>query len=143
MVYVVENFEYKKLKLFFISLLWRASVSKQQFFSKISLGEFENIAKEHIAKGDPGDKEDFGVTLAKFDHPLAKSILDPHDDKQSDVNYYRFYLGSYIAYIKVDTKPAPSPLSLIAIAPNKPLYIIYRDFSKSKELELMKILLDS
>jgi hypothetical protein len=141
--YVVKDFEYKKLKLFFISMIWRASVSSHPFFAKVSLGEFEEIAKKHIANGDPGHSEDFSVTLAKFDHPLAKSTLDPHEDKYSDVNYYRFYLASYIAYIKVDYKPTPMPLSQFAMAENRPLYIVCRDFVKSKELDLMKKIVGS
>jgi hypothetical protein len=136
--YIVDNFEYRKLKLFFISMAWRASVSSHPFFSKVSLGQFEDIAKQHIANSDPGDSEDFSVTLARFDHPLAKSMLDPHAEKYSDVNYLRFYLAGYIAYIKVDHKPTPMPLSQFAMAENRPLYIICRDFARSKELDLMK-----
>ena len=123
-------------------MIWRASVSSHQVFSKVSLGQFENIAKEHIANADPGDSEDFSVTLAKFDHPLSKPILDPHADKHSDVNYCRFYLASYIAYMKVDHKPTPTPLSQFAMAENRPLYILCRDFEESKELNLMKKLLE-
>lgn len=135
---MVEDFEYKKLKLFFISMLWRASISSHPFFSRVSLGRFEDIAKERIANRHPGDSEDFTVTLAKFDHPLAKSILDPHEDEHSGVNYYRFYLASYIAYVKVDHRRTPMPLCQFAMAENRPLYILCRDFEKSKELKLMK-----
>lgn len=140
--YVVRDFDYKKLKLFFISMIWRASVSSQDFFSKVSLGEFEDIAKQHIANSDPGDSQNFGTVLAKLDHPLAKSILDPHEDNFSGVHYYRFYLASYIAYIKVDHRPAPKILSPFAMTENKPLYIVCRDFWKSKEVNLMKKLLE-
>ena len=42
--YIVDNFEYSKLKLFFISMVWRASVSSHKYFNRISLGEFEDIA---------------------------------------------------------------------------------------------------
>ena len=135
--YIVNNYEYRKLKLFFISMVWRASVSSQPFFSKVSLGQFEDSAKKHIANNDPGDSEAFSVTLAKFNHPLAKSILDPHADKYSGVNYLRFYLAGYIAYIKVDHKPTPMPFSQFAMAGNRPLYIICRDFGESKEFKLM------
>jgi len=143
LAYVVNNFEYKKLKLFFISMIWRASVSSQQFFSKVSLGQFEDIAKQRIADNEPGDTEDFSVILAKFNHPLAKSILDPHEHKLSDVNYLRFYLGGYIADIKVDYKPNPKLLSQLTMAENRPLCILCRDFKKSKELNLMKKLAGS
>lgn len=140
--YVLRDFDYKKLKLFFISMLWRASVSSQDFFSRVSLGEFEDVAKQHIAKGDPGDSQDFGTVLAKFDHPLAKAVLDPHEDSFSGVDYYRFYLASYIAYMKVDRRPAPKSLSPFAMKENEPLYLVCRDFGKSKEVSLMKKLLE-
>ena len=58
-------------------MVWRAYVSSRPFFSRVSLGQFEDIAKKHIANNEPGDSDAFSVTLAKFDHPLAKSILDP------------------------------------------------------------------
>ncbi|MFC2041494.1 hypothetical protein ACFLTY_04150 [Chloroflexota bacterium] len=135
--YIVDNYDYRKLKLFFISMVWRASVSSQPFFSKVSLGEFEDVAKKHITNNDPGGSDVFSVHLAKFDHPLAKIILDPHEEKYSNVNYLRFYLADYIAYIKVDNRPAPRPYSQIALAENKPLYIICRDFERSKELKLI------
>ena len=119
--YVVDNFEYRKLKLFFISMVWRASVSSHKFFSRISLGQFEDIAKQHIVNSDPGDSEDFSVVVSKFNHPLAKGTWDPYMYENSGVNYIRFYLASYMADIKVDHKPTPTQLSKLAITQNRPL----------------------
>lgn len=141
--YVVDNYEYKKLKLFFISLVWRASVSSRKFFARVSLCQFEDKAKQHIVNNDPGGSEDFSVVLSKFDHPLSKAILDPYMYDNSGVNYVRFYLASYMADIKVDNKPTPVPLSQSIMAENRPLYIICRDFNKSKELDLMRKLVGS
>ena len=139
--YIVDNYEYRKLKLFFISMIWRASVSSHQFFSRISLTQFEDIAKQHIINDDPGDREVFSVVVTKFDHPLAKGIFDPYIYNNSGVNYARFYLASYIADIKIDHKPTPEKLSQLTMDENRPLYIICRDFEKSKELILAKDLI--
>jgi hypothetical protein len=136
--YVVDNYDYSRLKLFFISLLWRASVSSRPFYSKVSLGEFEAIAKKHIEEQNPGGTDDFAVTIAKFDHPSAKSMLDPHSDKFFGVNFCRFYLTDYVAYIKVDHSPSPYLFSQLSIAEGRPLHVICRDFTASKELLLMK-----
>ena len=141
--YVVDDFEYQKLKLFFISMVWRASVSSRKYFSRISLDQFEDIAKQHIANKNPGDSEDFSIVLSKFDYPMAKVMPDPYMYENLGVNYIRFYLASYMADIKVDHRPTPEPLSKIVMTENKPLYIICRDFEKSKELALMKKLVDS
>lgn len=133
----VTEYDYTKLKLFFISLLWRASVSKQDFYRKVNLGSFEEKAKELIAQKNPGTSEEFGVTLAKFDHPLSSAMLDPHLEKISGVNYHRFYLASYVAYIKVDKRKAPESLSDLLLKEGQPLIIINRDFINSAELQLM------
>lgn len=141
--YIVDDFEYRKLKLFFISMVWRASVSSHKVFSRVSLDQFEDIAKQHIVNSDPGDSEDFSVVMSKFDHPLAKGIFDPYMYKNSGVNYLRFYLASYMADIKVDHKPTPKLLSQFAMAENRPLYIPCRNFERSKELSLAKKLVGS
>lgn len=139
--YVVDNYEYSKLKLFFISMAWRASVSSRKFFRRVSLGQFEDIAKQHTMNGNPGNSEDFSVVVSKFNHPLAKGTLDPYMYQNSGVNYIRFYLAGYMADMKVDHKPTPNQLSQITMAENRPLYIICRDFTKSKELDLIKKLI--
>ncbi len=140
--YIVENYEYDTLKLFFISLAWRASVSSRSFFRRIHLGEFEDIAKQHIINNEPGDSEEFSVVVSKFDHPLAKGTFDPYMYQNSGVDYIRFYLAGYIADIKIDQKPTPYQLSPITMASDKPLYVICRDFLKSKELNLAKKLIE-
>lgn len=141
---VVNQFDYKKLKLFFISIIWRASVSNIPFFSRVSLGPFEEVAKTMIYNTNPGSDEDFGVILSRFDHPLGKPIADPYKTTLLDVNYYRFFLASYIADIKVDEKSTPASLSSFTIAHNRPLVIISRNLEKSKDFEVMrKVIRDS
>lgn len=51
----IERFDYRRLKLFFMSVLWRASVSKQTFYKRISLGPFEDRLRTMILNEDPGD----------------------------------------------------------------------------------------
>jgi len=136
--YEIEEFRYELLKLFFISLLWRASVSTHPFYSRISLGPYETIASNLLHGRDPGSKDFFAVTLARFDHPLGKTIFDPHPEKWAGVNYCRFYLGSYVAYIKVDKRKPPEPLSHFVMAPGQPLRIIVRTIERSPELLLIE-----
>jgi hypothetical protein len=139
--YIIREFDYDKLKLFFISMLWRASVSTQPFFSKIELGDMERIARQHVSDANPGDTEDFAVALAKFDDPLADVMLDPHGEEISGVRYCRFYLADYVAYIKVDQKRCPPPFSDFSLSRTKPLVVVSRDFRKSNELPLIRELL--
>ncbi len=135
--YEVADWRYEFLKLFFVSLVWRASVSTHRMFERIRLGPYEALARTFLERSDPGSAEDFAVTLAKFDHRLGSAILDPHPEKNGGVNYLRFYLGTYIAYIKVDQRAAPEPFSKFVMTPGQPLKIIGRDLMHSPELAIM------
>ena len=40
--YVIEEFDYQKLKLFLLSILWRAGVSSLEAFKAVQLGIYAN-----------------------------------------------------------------------------------------------------
>ena len=60
-----DAFDYAKLKKFFISLIWRASVSSNALFDEVSLGIYNEIALKLLK--DESDIEDdlFAVTIFK------------------------------------------------------------------------------
>ena len=115
--YNITDFDYKLFKLFFISLLWRASISKNIFYRRISAGPFEQILKDMILSFDPGPPQKFAVTLAKFSDPNITVMMDPHPEKFNDINYCRFYLTGFMAYIKVDDRPVPDLMSDFYLRP--------------------------
>jgi hypothetical protein len=136
--YKIENFNYEQIKLFCISLLWRASASSKNFYKHVKLGPYDEIAKRHIIESNPGSEEDFSVTIAKFgDHPFDMTTMGPRKDKWTGVNFYRFYMASYVLYIKVDRRISPSPFDLFKVKKDQPIHIICRDLSKSKELPVI------
>jgi len=135
------NYDYTKLKLFFISVLWRASVSTQRFYEKIQLGPFEPHAKELIERKDPGLPDDFSVTLAHFEEKIGMVPLDPYREKYFGINFCRFYLGGYVALIKTDKRPSPSQIGDLALGKSDKLYIISRRFFQSPELNIAKQIL--
>ena len=136
--YEIQEYDYKLLKLFFISLAWRASVSTHPFYRRISLGPFEESARQLILKDQPGTEADFGVTLARFDTELWKVTFDPHPEKWSGINYVRFYLSGYVGYIKIDRRPAPKPMADFLLKDVPPLKILARDFLASSEASLVR-----
>jgi hypothetical protein len=136
--YKISDFNYDHLKLFFISLLWRASVSSQPFYKRIKLGPYEKITKNHIENSNPGSDEDFAITISRFDdHQFSSVTLDPHTERFQGVNYCRFYMASYVVYVKVDKRLAPSPLNQFRVKKEEPIYVICRDLARSKELPLI------
>ena len=58
---LIKGFDYKKIKLFLLSLLWRASVSSKPEFENICLGENEEMMREMILNDSPGKSSMFSM----------------------------------------------------------------------------------
>lgn len=136
--YKFDSVDYQKLKLFFISLLWRASASEHDCFSDVKLGPFQDVAGEMIMTNDPGDPDVFSVVLSRFQHPTAVVMLNPDLMRFDDVKFYRFYLAAYVVIIKVDKRDIPAAFKGLELAPNRSLIVLLRDFTSSKELPVLK-----
>ena len=136
--YKIETFDYEKLKLFFISLIWRASISTHSFYKRIKLGQYQDVIKKMISNADPGTDNQFQVVLAKFSDPNIKSILDPHMDSFDHVNFVRVYLTGFVAYIKVDKRECPNFMKELSMRKNAPLLIPLRDVHSSKDGQILK-----
>jgi len=141
--YKMENVNYNLLKMFFISLLWRASISTRKEFSRINIGPFEEALRFMIQIGDPGDENVFSVIVSRFNDYLGKHfILDPHNEKFDGINFCRFYLGAgYRVFIKVDKRPLPESniFRFFILKPNHPLYVtIHSLLPSSKEFGILK-----
>lgn len=139
--YILNDYDYRKTKLFFISLLWRASVASHPFFQNVDLGSvYEERARQHILSGDPGGPEDFAVVVVAFEDIIDSGfvVLDPIRTRFDGLNYYLFYLNHVLAYIKVDKRPSGS-FSEAVMRPDKPLLIVNRGkIRESKEYSVMR-----
>lgn len=141
----IESYDYVKLMLFFISLLWRAGASNLLQFQYINLGPFQDIAKTAIETKDIKDIQLFSVFLSRFEKGIGRHlILDPHPEVKkgifTNINVYRFYLGAgYSAYIKVDSRSFSADFNGIQLSKGNILYIVSRGkFEESGELTLVK-----
>jgi hypothetical protein len=144
----IEQVDYYKLKLFFISLLWRASISDRDYFHHIDTGPFEEILREMIHEKNPGDIHEFSVFFTKFYtnnvalmEVTRKNIMTPIPHKiGGDVNAFLFYFPEgYRIIIKVDERPLVH-YSLIetVLAPGKPLMILDAgDYEQSPEFKAL------
>ena len=63
---VFENIDYKKFKLFQLSVLWRASVSTLEMFNEIDLGLHEPYIRDMLWNENPGKSTDYGCIYRKI-----------------------------------------------------------------------------
>lgn len=133
----IEKAEYRRLKLFFMSVLWRASISQQTFYKRISLGPFEDRLRGMILNEDLGDSQDFSIVLARFEDVEIRAMLDPHPEKFDGINYCRFYLPGFIVYIKVDKRPTPTFLRDIYFQEDKSLIVLAQSLRNRSDGRVM------
>lgn len=142
--YILSACDYKKLKLFFLSLVFRGSVSKHKAFTRISVGEqHEQKIRDLLLAKKPGTEDEYSVFLAKFDDsdriPFAtKNILNPRKIRFEGINFYVFYFSNgMIAYIKIDKRKLGTPYSEVMLKQGHPCFIIKSEYETSAEFKVL------
>ncbi len=134
----IAEYDYPKLKLFFLSVLWRASASSHNYFRRVDLGPLETSLRNALLAGNPGDSDWFSICLAKWsDRPDGTGMMDPYRTRIGGLNYYVLYLKHYIVYFKVDRRIASGALRALQLRPDSPLIAVGRELNSSKELKIM------
>jgi hypothetical protein len=85
-----------------------------------------------LLRADPDDTATFATLFSVWDG-AASVMMDPFAERWDGVRSYRFYLGRFVAYIKVDRRPFPEPLAKAVLHPEGPLRLISRQLAASKD----------
>jgi hypothetical protein len=103
--------DYAKLKLFAISLLWRASATSKEWFAGVKLGPYEETARQMILAGDPGGTDTFACVSERFiaANPAMQSharLLRQFSRKRIEgINGVDLSLGECTVFVKADRRP--------------------------------------
>ena len=82
--------DYDKLKLFVLSMLWRADASKRPIYSRIDIGpKWREILIKAILESCPGDAEFFSIVVFRFREAFEQATMfDPHREKIDQLNLH-------------------------------------------------------
>ena len=131
-----DNYNFKNLRKFFISMLWRGSISTKSEFSMINLGKYEKIALD-ILKDKYDDSQLFATFL--FKEPSCKLSKDLHFVEQTKYENqiaYRIYFGGFQINTVINTKTLRSDKNIFELVCNNNEYI---PILESKEILDYKI----
>jgi hypothetical protein len=107
----LSELDYKKLKLFQLSVLWRASVSSLAPFSQVILGPHEERIRLMLLEGDPGKCNQYGCIMATLMSgiELVSRLLVPPTWARLDGHMaYRFVFGGLVFVYVVASHALPS-----------------------------------
>jgi hypothetical protein len=132
------SFDYARLRLFLLSVLWRAGISSHPMFTRVKLGPYAARLRELLSASEPGGSDDFCTLLSVFTidgHIVTTGvpIMDPFRERWHEANAYRLSLGAVTAYIKTDRARFPPSFEQLAVRKDHPLFLLERDFANSSE----------
>ncbi|MGC3976580.1 MAG: hypothetical protein QM771_19685 [Nitrospira sp.] len=133
------NYDYPTLKLFALSILWRAHASTPPEFKNVRLGPHEARVRHLLLNATPGTPEEYSVVIVKWiDEEFGPVFMDPFRETYDGLNYYRIYLGRYVLYFKVDQRRTNAAFRDFQLGQDTKLVVIARELKKSKERPLMQ-----
>lgn len=96
-----EEYDFVKLRKFLISVLWRASISENDFFNTVSLKKYQDIAKQIISTDTVIYENYFNIRIYYFEK-LPLECFHPidmiRDSKQQIV--YRILFNHFLVEIR-------------------------------------------
>lgn len=133
-----NNLDYKKYKIFLLSILWRAHISSRPSFKEINLGPHADMLRKMIYEGDPGRPEDYAIFIKTFiNDPNASTdviMIPQFKQKKTDGHrVFEFLIGGFIYRFYVNSKSHKIPDYVLqaTIKPNNEMKIFHLPKGKS------------
>jgi hypothetical protein len=137
-VKIARKFDYIRLKLFILSMLWRSSVSENIFYKQVKLGKYENEIRKLIIEKDPGQPQSFPILFQRFEYQSNLiPMLCPARMHLFERNFYQYMLNGFLVQIKVDNQGLPAPFPDLVLSPDEPLIVIPKEYKGSREHHIL------
>jgi len=141
--YTLEGIDYPRLKLFFLSLIWRASVSTHPYYKEVRLGPYESVIRGMLKTKDPGKSSRFPVMLGEGIFPNnMPSMLQPYTSRYAEDKRFCYVIpfGRHKAFIVVDGQPIEN--NPLILHPGLQLTIMYEEWNFTTDAKYMRRLLE-
>ena len=130
-----SDLDYRTLKLFFLSVLWRSSVAINPFFKHVSLGPHEEIIRDMLLREDPGGTGDYPTLiwlLTLRGKHLQDILVEPTPMRVGThkCKCYRFVMAGFVIIIGVSSSPLEDSLLRWAMSPGEPVQSYDSEFGE-------------
>ncbi|MCX6833977.1 MAG: hypothetical protein NTW07_02390 [candidate division Zixibacteria bacterium] len=133
---LICGIDYPRMKLFELSVLWRAGVSQRSVFSQVDLGVHESAIREMLLSGEPGDVITYGcvVGAVRPDYDPRKTLYEfvdqPHFYYERGWTIVRFLFGGCIWMYVLHDDAHDFPLRRFFLAPGAPMRVMLGELSE-------------
>ncbi len=134
---IIRGINYRALRLFQLSILWRAGVSALPFFSKVSLGPHEEAIRTLLLRGEPGAPWQYGCFMYAliYDGKVQEDlVVQPIASRLDDVRCYRFIFGGHCWLYFVATHQHAKKLEATSLDPSGELRLLMKSLADLKDI---------
>lgn len=118
----VRGMDYKKVKLFELSILWRCGVSTHPFFARVKLGDkHTEKLRLRLLTENPGPAEEYAVLMFGLKvgevpgSEVFHAISEPRVHRQAGQHIYSMMFGGFLWVFHVGAEGLRQPLSKTAL----------------------------
>jgi hypothetical protein len=121
--YSIPKYEYATLKLCVLSILWRMSITGQQEYRTVSLGQkYENDIRAMLLAKEPGASDVFSIGwLQLTDYIGSRVAFGTSPARFNNTTLYNLGLPGFVVVVKVGQHHQPHPFQPVIVTPGRPL----------------------
>jgi hypothetical protein len=109
----LRDLDYTRLRMFYLSLLWRMSVSKHPYFKEVSLGPHEEVLRRMLLEARPGEPDQYGLLCVApvfGGQHLGNWMMPPDWVRMNGRRVYRCLIAGLLYCFFVGESPLPGHL---------------------------------
>ena len=108
LIYCVSGVDYSKFKLFLLSILWRASISRREFFEFVSLGPYEEEIRQMIIGNNPKEEKRFPCIISHIPNVVKGSLVSQPIRNKKQGTSYSFIINEFTFIYGISGNRMPS-----------------------------------
>ena len=136
----IGGLDYPKLKLFELSILWRACVSTLPFFAKCQLGPHAEVIRQQLAGADPGHPDRYGALMYGLKvgelPETLQVIAEPRPVRSHGIRAYNLTFGGFLWVFHVAKTDPPIDLRQCFLREDGTRFISVRNALEMRNLQL-------
>ena len=142
--WLVTNFDYARLKLFYLSILWRCAASSQFSSELIDVAKQMHKLTEMVRRGDPGDLSVFSVMSERYEYDSDRIPVFPFTTREHCGRRDHIALiAGFEIYITETWEQGIIPQPPMVLAPGRPWRIPNTSWKDSGRAEIARATISS
>lgn len=124
---IIKGVDYKKFRIFMLSIIWRASASKLDAFRDVKLGKHEEIIRAMLLNESPGTPNEYPVILIPIVHEkevVEALIVNPTITRVDTHIAYRLVFGGMAWIYIISSHKLPASIIDAALSEDGVLKLI-------------------